>query len=209
MRTLLPSALLASVALLLAAPAARAQDMPPDTIRVERGTVIIIDRDGPHLRGDGVLRLRSSEALRGLRGDDGPFEALIARRLADTERLQSDALRMHEGPWALPFGEPGGRLGLGRMATPEIMRQEAETQRLARAVRDAEGAERERLESELRDALDALFEAKMALREEQIEALEAELEARREQYEARRAEHEAIVDRRLRELLGEDDVLDW
>lgn len=182
-------------AALFAVPAARAQDTPPDTIRVDRGAVVIIDRDGNRIFESGDFDFR-------VHMPDAPFSPLQLRQLEDEARRATQVGQRLRSVWAPQIASFG-------FSTPELMEQEAETQRLARRVREAEGAERERLEAELRTALDDLFEAKMALRAERIDELEAELTERREQYEARRAEQDAIVERRLRDLLGEDDVLDW
>lgn len=90
-----------------------------------------------------------------------------------------------------------------------VVRMEQEAHRLAREARQAEGAERRRLERELREQLDALLDRKLTLREERIEHLMEEAEEQREQLRERRARRDEIIERRLRELLGEDDVLDW
>lgn len=91
----------------------------------------------------------------------------------------------------------------------EVMRMEQEARRLAREARQAEGAERQRLEAELRDHLDAIFEQKMDLRRKRVERLEAELQAQREKLDARRAARQEMIERRMRELMGASDELEW
>lgn len=108
----------------------------------------------------------------------------------------------------------------GRGVTPETRRAIAEGEResreLARQLRRAEGADRDRLTDELRATLERTFDLKQQARRERIEHLQQEAErlqsdlselndelAEREQ--ARRE----IIERRQRELLGEADELDW
>lgn len=91
----------------------------------------------------------------------------------------------------------------------ETIKLERATRVLARKARDAEGAERDRLERELREKLMETLDAKLEARSERIARLEEQLNEERSVLETRRNSRDAIVDRRLRELLGEEDVLDW
>ena len=100
--------------------------------------------------------------------------------------------------------QPGGEHERFGERAGELMRMEQETHRLARQVRRAEGAERAELERELRERLAELLE-----RQERVEALERTLDEERETLRERRRNRDEILERRLRDLLGEGDVLDW
>ncbi|GIV59495.1 MAG: hypothetical protein KatS3mg043_0584 [Rhodothermaceae bacterium] len=97
----------------------------------------------------------------------------------------------------------------GRIRDEEVMRLEREARQLARELRRAEGAERKRREDELRKKLEAIFERKMQLSQERLDALQEELEEARERLEARRRARSEIIERRLKELLGERDLYAW
>ena len=97
----------------------------------------------------------------------------------------------------------------GAFADAEVWEMEREASRLAREARRAEGDEREKLEKELEKKLEAIFERKMELREKHVERLEEMLEEARTRLEERRKAREEIIKRRLRELLGEEDVYEW
>ena len=172
----------------------------------KKRTIIVVDEDGtvtvdgevvdreewrPRFEVDGAdgrLRFRVPEfeggGFRFFHGADG-FENLL-------------------GDFSLPGLE--GRLFV---EDAEVRRMEREAHTLAQRVRRAEAADRSALEQELRAKLDALFEHKMDLQAERIERLEQELQEQRGRYEARRRAQDEIVERRLRELLGEKNVLDW
>ncbi len=94
-------------------------------------------------------------------------------------------------------------------ADAEVREMEREASRLAREARRADDDEREKLEAELQKKLEAIFERKMELREKRVEALEESLEEARARLEERRKAREEIIRRRLRELLGEDDLYEW
>ena len=94
-------------------------------------------------------------------------------------------------------------------ADAEVRAMEREASRLAREARRADDDEREKLEAELQKKLEAIFERKMELREKRVEALEESLEEARTRLEERRKAREEIIRRRLRELLGEDDLYEW
>ncbi|WP_457651172.1 hypothetical protein [Rhodocaloribacter sp.] len=91
----------------------------------------------------------------------------------------------------------------------EMREMEREASRLAREARRAEGDEREKLEAELQEKLEAIFERKMELREKRVEKLEEALEEARTRLEERRKAREEIIQRRLRDLLGEEDLYEW
>jgi hypothetical protein len=91
----------------------------------------------------------------------------------------------------------------------ELMRMEMESQRLARRARRAEGDERAQLEQELQDQLNDIFDRKQVLREKRVEQLREALNKALDQQNDREQNRNEIVDRRLRELLGQHDRYDW
>ncbi len=86
---------------------------------------------------------------------------------------------------------------------------ERESRELARRAREAEGTDRERLEADLRRKLDEVFDAKLELRRQRIERLEERLRTEREHLRAREEARADMIDRRLRTLMGEEDLLEW
>lgn len=91
----------------------------------------------------------------------------------------------------------------------EVAELERESRELARRARRAEGAERNQLESELRAQLEEIFAKKLELREQRIANLEEKLTDEREKLQRRRGARSEMIERRLRTLMGEDDILDW
>lgn len=91
----------------------------------------------------------------------------------------------------------------------EVAGLEHESRMLARRARSAEPDERPELEAELRNQLEEIFDKKEQLRRDRIADLEDKVASEREALERRRAAREDIIDRRLRALMGEDDILDW
>lgn len=91
----------------------------------------------------------------------------------------------------------------------EIARMEREAWELARQARRAEGAEKTRLENELRTKLDQIFDQKLQLQQKRLEELEGDMQEQRSSLEERRRSREQIIQKRQRELLGEDDTYEW
>lgn len=91
----------------------------------------------------------------------------------------------------------------------EISRMDMESRRLAHKVRDANGDERTRLEAELDELLDDIYNRKQQIRAEEIERLEKRLAELRDTQQLRRSSRNDIIERRKKELLGERDELDW
>lgn len=111
------------------------------------------------------------------------------------------------------MGEPGGvflrEFGASMEEQAEISRMEVQSQQLAREARQAEGAERERLETELRELLADIFARKQDLRQERIDRLRQQLDEMAEEHRDRESARSEIIERRLKRLLGENDRYDW
>lgn len=91
----------------------------------------------------------------------------------------------------------------------EVAELERESRELARSAREAEGDERRRLESDLRTHLNEIFDKKLQIRRNRIAELQERVAEERDQVERRRTAREEVVEKRLRTLMGEDDLLDW
>ncbi len=91
----------------------------------------------------------------------------------------------------------------------EVARLEMQSHRLAQQARRAEGEERQRLERELDETLDQIFDLKLELLEKQQADLQEELGDTRGRLEERRAARNEMIERRKKELLGEEDALEW
>lgn len=107
-------------------------------------------------------------------------------------------------------GLQAGRHGFRFEApNPEIFRLEMEAKRLAQKIKSASGREKEDLKRDLADTLASIYAKKEEARQAKIERLEAELEEERSKQNERRRNKSQIIERRMNELLGEDDALDW
>lgn len=91
----------------------------------------------------------------------------------------------------------------------EVAELERESRELARRARQAAMDNRDELEAELRDKLSEIFDKKIELREDTVERLQERAEEERLNADRRRSAREQIIERRMRTLLGEEDVLDW
>lgn len=91
----------------------------------------------------------------------------------------------------------------------EVAELERESRELAQEARRADGADRQTLESELREQLREIFAKKVEVRERRIGDLEEKLADEREKLTRRRSARDEMIERRLRSLMGEDDILDW
>jgi hypothetical protein len=80
---------------------------------------------------------------------------------------------------------------------------------LARDWHDATSDRKDPIKAELQNVLDELFDVRESQRSDQIVELEKELERLRETLKDRQAHKKAIVESRLKELLGEEDHLRW
>ncbi len=90
----------------------------------------------------------------------------------------------------------------------EVMKMEMETQKLARKVREADGAEKAQLERELSEKLSEIFDRKQEMRQKKIEKLQKQIEKERAQLNERRGARDEIINRRRGQLLG-DDKWEW
>ncbi len=91
----------------------------------------------------------------------------------------------------------------------EVAELERKSRDLAREARRADGAERDALEADLRAQLDEIFARKLELRQQRVAELEQKLAEERDKLQRRRTARGEMIERRMRNLMGEDDILDW
>ena len=175
LRTLLRMAPIYVAAICLALPAAAQEKVEPDSIKVEKVIAkFFVDVDGaPRLLEDIDVSFQAPTPFRGRVGYPGLLKALYVD-------LPGEHTKRHA----------------------EVTRMEMESRRLAVKARKAEGDERSRLEAELNDSLDKIFELKQQIREEKIEALRQQFEEVVAEHDDRQANKEEIIERRRSQLLG-------
>lgn len=86
---------------------------------------------------------------------------------------------------------------------------EAESNGLARAVREAKGEEKAAARDNLREHISKLFDEREKGREQEIQELEKRLQELRALSEKRRAAKDEIIKRRIAEMSGEGDDMRW
>ncbi|WP_412060152.1 hypothetical protein [Rubrivirga sp. IMCC45206] len=210
---------------LLAVPALAQTDRD---VEVEDDDVIIEESDGDGIR---IIR-RSGEPgadgreVRVRVERDGP--RVIVRRDGDGEEIDENVFELDlDGPrrileriersGEMPFGGVFREMIGGPSASPETrarMRElDMRARALAREARDAEGADRTRLERELDTVLGELFDVRGQARAERAEALReqaAEMRAEADAMDAataeRAARRAALIEARRAELLGAPTV---
>src|SRR5690606_22630161 len=112
--------------------------------------------------------------------DDDDFEVFVGPGAQWRGRLEKELAPLLEGRRAPHV------LMLDRLReNAEVAELEHEARQLAREARRADGAERERLEGELRAKLEAIFDEKMKVRRERVERLERDLREARDAVDAR------------------------
>ncbi len=93
----------------------------------------------------------------------------------------------------------------------EVAALEREARDLARRARraEADSDEKAAIEAELRDKLNVIFDKKLELRENTVAKLRERSDEERAKLDRRREARQDMIERRMRSLLGEDDLLDW
>ncbi len=94
------------------------------------------------------------------------------------------------------------------LANPEIRALEREAAELARSARGAEAARRKQLERDLERKLDEAFDKRLEAQAQRLDEMNAQAEAEAARLEERKRNKDEIIDRRMKEMLGEDN-LDW
>jgi hypothetical protein len=221
-------------ALLAMVPDAIAQDRTaPERAGSDSRTIIIeLDDDGRILidgealgeERDVVIRLGDRGAEVRVLRPEGWRERIVRSRVA-TQRPDVDRRRhavaigdLSSARALFPFDFEPLIEGIETWAAPlgerieehvEIARMEHEARRLAREARNASGAERSRLQQDLRESLDEIFDLKLDQRRLRVERLTEELEKQRNLLGQRSSARQEIIQRRINELMGEGDALDW
>lgn len=172
------------------------KERPEDFERLKQ-----LRQDDPQaFRGALHQRLRQERIMRNLKDHPRVMEFLLG--LPEQERDQ--VLRK------LAPGGPGrGFRGPPEVTNPEVMKLEAEAQRLAKSYRKAAGDdERAKIRGELQGKLETLFDLREQERARQIERIETDLGKLKKALEDRQAHRADIISRRLGELT-DGDALKW
>lgn len=114
----------------------------------------------------------------------------------------------HRGSWG-PWGRRGPEPDLvEKMQKAEEI--DGKIWPLVLKVRGAKSAkDKEAAKADLRKAVAALFDAKLAIAEEAIKSHEKRAAELRSRVAKRKARREEMIDRKLSEAVGEDDGEDW
>ena len=115
-------------------------------------------------------------------------------------RRSAETLMEDAGAW-------GARLYGERIAEQHL---EIKSRQLAARIRQAQDNSKQlRLRKELRELLEELFELKQENRRNEIRMLRGKLKELEKQLRVREKHRDAIIDRRMRELIGEDVLYRW
>lgn len=181
----------------------------PLRVRSHDGAVIV-EEDGARKR----VEVRRGDAPRAFAFDmDGPRGSLRMALDLDSLAHELDGMRwLSRDMDDFAFGHvlPGLRFrGMDAETRRSIAEGERQSRDLARQLRDATGAERDRLEGELRETLERTFDLKQQARREHAERMQDEAAEVQQELADREAARREIIERRQRELLGEHDTLEW
>jgi len=94
-------------------------------------------------------------------------------------------------------------------AQKEISELEISTQAKAIQILQDSKVDKEKLKNELKADLNKLFDLKQTQKELEVKRLEQELKTLKESLKVRGDNKNSVVNRRLKELLNEEDYLDW
>lgn len=176
--------------------------------------IVFMDEGGP-------FRYRFGPRAFSWDDDDTPGDVLRRFRLENPHfnmtipRFEMELARPYMAPSVDLFRWDGDGPGRQRFFlrsledNVEIARMEREAWELARKARRAEGDEKTRLEQELRSKLDQIFDQKLQLQQQRLEELEGDMQEQRSNLEERRRSRDQIIQKRQRELLGEEDAYEW
>lgn len=151
--------------------------------------------------------------------EDGDFDAEDhVRMFGQVMRAPHSGMRMEE----LEFGGDGLKTFYSAFGNPpdgffmyrdmfdsEIASMEKDVQDIVRKLQNAEGQDKTSLEDELDAKLEAIFDKKLALRQEKLEEMMEEIHAERDAIQRRKESKEEIINRRKQELMGKTDPLRW
>lgn len=91
----------------------------------------------------------------------------------------------------------------------KIFEAEVKAEALAAKYSMAKSMERENIKRDLKEELKTLFDKKEERRREEVAELEKQLQELRKSLEVRQKNKNQIIERRIQELLEEDEYLEW
>lgn len=183
------------------------------TIETEDGERVFVHREGPMVD----VRREWGEMPEGHRRVIRRFEAEHGEAMEEAmEQVEKRLARLGDVEFDLDFApmaeHVSGMAHLLRgemLMNAEVRRMEREAMELARRARELEGRERQAAERELKTLLDDAFDARMEARREHLADERERLDERRRELDERARRKAEVVERRMSELLGERDLLDW
>lgn len=184
----------------------READRPP--VRREGERPMPRDGERPPLREGDRPEFREGDRP-ALREGDRPFPP--PRREGDRPPPREGEPRPDGPPPYRPDGPPPREGFEGDPELRELTLRDQDLERqsfvLARRVREASGVEKEQIRKQLAEVVEEHFSTRQELRKHQIDRMTAELNRLKEQVESRNAAKAEILQRRLRELTGEQGEL--
>ena len=91
----------------------------------------------------------------------------------------------------------------------ETRKLEMKSEEIARQLRRADGEDMDALNSELEELLNKIFDMKLTEQRDRMEKLAGEMDELRDRVQERSNSRSQIIERRLRQLKGDRDTLDW
>ena len=137
-------------------------------------------------------------------GELAEAEELARKEPGEAREIVTDVV--HEARELLELREENPEAFEKAMHEPKLGRRSAE---LAERCRASKGEAREQLLKELRGVLSEAFGLRQASMKDEMRELERELQRLRTLVEKREENRDAIVERRIEQLTGEGDFLEW
>jgi UDP:flavonoid glycosyltransferase YjiC (YdhE family) len=91
----------------------------------------------------------------------------------------------------------------------KIFELEVKTEALAAKYKKANESNRKNIKNQLKQELEKLFKEKEERRKQEVEELEEELKELKKSLAVRQQNKDKIIERRMQELLDEDEYLEW
>jgi len=154
----------------------------------------------PEVDREGIMEFIRDHFPREMR----QFRELSAKRFSEAAELMSDVIR--ESLELLETRERNPEVYAKRVRQREL---EIRTAALVEAIREAEDRDREKRLEELRGILEEAFEIKQELMKIDVAHMEKEISELKKMVARREANRKAIINRRVSEITGEMDYLEW
>lgn len=181
---------------------------PPETREDEVEVDIDIDDEGDvDMEDMEIAEIAEVDAIEG--GDSELDDAAALDTEDDMQELQSlflaDATRERE----LALFEPGARLRQANAPDPAQVELNAKLKKLLREYQQAKPDQRPAMRADIAEVVNSQFSTKLESQQKRLDRLREEANQIEAHLQKRRELAGSIVDRRVKELLGEKDELSW